>query len=368
MAKDLEVSDEMRKKIAEANADAIKREGLNPDAVEPWEDGYRTAERDDAFEWWYFDAQFDDGSTCVITYNTKTNIKPSGPLEPSILFIARSAEGERKSSFWKGEPGDLTASADACDVRIGPSWARGDLENYQLHAEADELVADLRIKRGAPSWRPGAAVTYLDPGKKKFFAWVVPVSYGTVEGELEVAGKHRSVKGTVYHDHNWGNFMLAQMLDHWYWGRAHVGDFSIIFSQLTSAGIFGLGAAKMHVFFLAKGEEILTDDGLPLHLVTADFIKGPGDRSYPTRLDLTWEAEEGSVRMAIRNPKLLEAIDGLGDTPARQSPLMHLITSPYYYDFEADLELDVDLKGVKAHEQGRVIYEQMLFHKKASGD
>ena len=140
--------------------------------------------------------------------------------------------------------------------------------------------------------------------------------YGTMEGELEVAGNRRPV--------------------------------------------------KVHIFFLAKGEEILTDDGLPLHLVTADFIKGPGDRSYPTRLDFTWEAEEGSVRMAIRNPKLLEAIDGLGDTPARQSALIQLITSPYYYDFEADLELDVDLKGVKAHEQGRVIYEQMLFHKKAS--
>lgn len=336
--------------------------------VEPWEDGYRTARRDDAFEWWYFDAQFDDGSTCVITFNTKPNTKPSGPLVPSILFITRSPEGKRESAVWTGVPADLEASAEGCDVRVGPSWVKGDLARYELHAEAEGLAADLRVERVGPSWRPGAAVTYLDPDKKKFFAWVVPVPYGTVEGELEVDGERRAVKGTVYHDHNWGNFMLAQMLDHWYWGRAHVGDFSIIFAQLTTAGLLGLGALKLHTFLLARGEEILTDDGLPLHLVTRDFREGPDGRSYPSALDFTWDAEEGTVRIAIRNPKLIESIDALGENRAWVRPLVHLVTNPWYYDFEADLSLDVDLKGVKAHEEGRVIYEQMLFHRKAVVD
>jgi predicted secreted hydrolase len=368
VAKEIKLNDEMRRKFAEENAAAIKREGLNPDAVEPWEDGYRTAQQDNTFEWWYFDAQFDDGSTCVITFNTKPNTKPAGPLLPSVLIISRSAEGARKSSTWTGEPADLESSVEGCNVRIGPSWVKGDLTTYELHAEVEGMAADLRIKRVGPSWRPGAAITYLDPGKKKFFAWVVPVPYGTVEGELEVDGKRRPVKGTVYHDHNWGNFMLAQMLDHWYWGRAHVGDFSIIFAQLTTAGILGFGVVKLHTFFLASGDEILTDDGLPLHLVTGDFREGPNGRSYPSTLDFRWEAEEGTVSMTIRNPKLIESIDTLEDYAAWARPLVHVVMNPWYYDFEADLELNVDLKGVKAHEEGRVIYEQMLFHKKAVAD
>lgn len=368
MAKHLEVNDEMRKKISEANAEALKSEGLNPDTVEVWEDGYRTAKQDNAFEWWYFDAHFEDKSTCVITFNTKPNTKPSGPIDPSVLFITRSSEGKRRSAIWKGAASDFDASTEGCDVRVGPSWVKGDLETYELHAEADGMSVDLSIKRIGPSWRPGAAITYLDPDKKKYFAWVVPVPYGMVEGELEIDGNRRKVKGTVYHDHNWGNFLLSKMLDHWYWGRAHVGDCSIIFAQLTTAGILGFGALKLHTFFFSKGNEILTDDGLPLHLVASDFTEGPSGRKYPRRLEFKWEAEEGFIKMSITNPRLIESIDLLEDQPLWTRPFIHLIMNPWYYDFDADLMLEYDIKGVKGKEKGNVIYEQMLFHKKMSKD
>lgn len=364
MARELEITDEFRKQIAAKTEEALKHEGLNPDRIEVWEDGYRTAEREDAFEWWYFDLQLDDGSTLVITYSTKPNTKPKGPLAPEVLFITRSRDGGRKSAIWRGRPEDLSASTDRCDVRMGPSWVRGDLDHYELHAEADGLSADLQIERVSPSWRPGAAVTYLDPAKTKFFAWVVPVPYGTAEGELTIEGESRPVKGTVYHDHNWGNFMLVSMLDHWYWGRAHVGDFSIIFVEMVTAGILGFGAVKLPSFYLAKGDDILTDDGWPLHLVTGDFKEGPGGRTYPARLDFSWHAEEGDVHIALRNPRLLESIDSLEDVPRWARPIVHLIMNPYYYDFEAELNLEVDIKGVKAEERGKAIYEQMLFHKK----
>jgi len=189
-----------------------------------------------------------------------------------------------------------------------------------------------------------------------------------VEGTITVKGETREVKGSMYHDHNWGNFLLARMLDHWYWGRAHVGDFSIIFTQMTVASFLGFGGVKLHVFYLSRGDEILTDDGLPLRLVTSDFADGPGGRAYPTKLDFSWEAEEGEVTMSIRNPRMIEALDGLSDVSAVLRPLVHVITNPYYYDFDAELELQVDLEGVKAKEKGRVIYEQMLFHKKIAPD
>jgi hypothetical protein len=36
------------------------------------------------------------------------------------------------------------------------------------------------------------------------------------------------------------------------------------------------------------------------------------------------------------------------------------VASPCYYDFVADLELTVDIKGVKASECGRALYELMM--------
>lgn len=360
MSPDLELNDEQRRKADEDDAEALAHEGLKAGVVEEWEDGYRAASQDDAFEWWYFDAEFDDGSTAVLVYSIKPMTKPKGPLTPSIQIIIKTPEGKRDRISRTFAPGDLSGSTERCDVRIGPSWARGDLSRYELHAEADGAAADLVFTRGAPSWRPGAGFSYLDRKKTKYFAWVAPVPYGTVEGTLTYGGKSWKVKGTGYHDHNWGNVGPGIMLDHWYWGRAHLADFSMIFVQITTAKVIGIGSLKLPVFYLAKGNEILTDDGLPLSVVTRDFVEGPGGRSYPTSLDFHWETEEGKVNLAITNPKMIESIDILEDLPRWERPLVHLFVQPYYYDFNADLALEVDLKGVKASESGRALYELMM--------
>lgn len=361
MSGEIEVTEEFREKVVRETADALEREGLNPEAVEPWEDGYRTAGQPDAFEWWYFDAQFEDGSTAVVVFTSRPMTRRKGPLTPTVLLILKKKDAARESSSDVYGPDDLSASTERCDVRIGPSWVKGDLHEYELHAESGGLACDLRIKGGAPPWRPGAAVNYFNSAKTRYFAWVVPVPYGTVGGKVTSGGETRKVSGTLYHDHNWGNAGLGNLIDHWYWGRAHVGDFSLIFVQMTTVKIFGMGGIKLPVLYVAKGNQILTDDGWPLRLDTADPVEGPGGQHYPTKLDFHWKTDEGSVEISLRNPRLIESIDLSSDLPTWERPLVHLIANPYYYDFDAELELAVDLKGVEAMEKGRAIYELMMF-------
>jgi len=361
MSGELEVTEALRKQYAEETAAALKREGLNPDKVEVWEDGHRTAGRNDSFEWWYFDAQFEDGSTAVAVFSTKPLTKPKGPMTPSVLIIYKSPDDERQSFSCNIDPSQFSGSTKACDVRMGPSWVKGDLASYELHAEAEEFAADLEITRESPSWRPGAAINYFNEEKTKFFAWVVPVPYGTVRGSLSKDGKIWKVNGSLYHDHNWGNASVGSMIDHWYWGRAHVEDFNLIFTQMVTVKIFGHGGIKLPVFFLSKGDKILTDDGLPLRLETSDFVKGPGGQTYPTKLDWHWETEEGTVDLALRNPRLMVDLDLAADFPGWLRPFIHLVANPYYYDFDAELELSVDLKGVKEKVSGRAVFEKMMF-------
>jgi len=361
MSGEMEVTKELREQYAKDTAEALKREGLDPHTVEEWEDGYRTAKQDDAFEWWYFDAKFDDDSTAVMVFTTKPLTKPKGPLTPSVLIISKGADGKRESHSAAIDPADFSAATDGCDVHMGPSWAKGDLRSYRLHAEAEGMVVDLEIARVGPSWRPGAAVSYFDEAKTKYFAWVVAVPYGSVKGTIIKDGTARQVQGSLYHDHNWGNATLGSTIDHWYWGRAHVGDFSLIFTQMTTVKVFGHGGLKLPVFYLSKGDEILTDDGLPLRLETSGEEQGPGGQTYPTSLDWHWETEEGTIVLALRNPRLLEDIDLAADFPGWVRPLIHLVANPYYYDFDAELELSVDFKGVKEKVSGRAIFEKMMF-------
>lgn len=150
MSPDLELSDEQRRKMEQDEVEALSREGLKPGVVEVWEDGYRTAAQQDAFEWWYFDAQFDDGSTAVVVFSTKPMTKPKDPLTPAIQIILKTPEGKHEFISETYAAGDLSGSTEACDVRIGPSRATGDLTRYEVHAEAGGAAADLVFTRGAP--------------------------------------------------------------------------------------------------------------------------------------------------------------------------------------------------------------------------
>ncbi len=182
-----------------------------------------------------------------------------------------------------------------------------------------------------------------------------------MEGTVRFKGLEKQVKGTCYHDHNWGNFSLKSGLDHWYWGRAHVGEFTVVFVEMVTPHIPMLGTLNLHTFMLARGGEVLTDDGLPLRLRADDFVDGPLGGAYPRKLDWSWHGDEGEIALVIRNPKPIEALDIQDGKPRWERPLAHLFGNPFYYNFNADLELSVDLKGVKAIERGKALYELMHF-------
>lgn len=361
MEPDFPLTDEQRKVVDEEMAKSLEREGLKAGTVEAWEDGYRTADQPDAFEWWYFDSQFDQGWTAVVTFNTKPSTKPKSDLKPSVLMILGDPEGNKRHMTAAAEPSTFEASKETCEVRVGPSHVKGDLKTYDLHAEVEDVTVDLKFTRGAPSWRPGAGITYMNSKKTRYFAWVAAVPYGTVEGTITVAGEGHEVTGTGYHDHNWGNIAPGLGIDHWYWGRAHAGEFSLIFTEIVTVKVPGAGHLKLPVFFLAKGEEMVTDDGFPLSLVAQDFVEGPREHPYPKKLDLHWHTPEGDIVVSIREPSLIESLDVIDDMPRWQQAIIHLVANPTYYDFNADVTFDIDYKGIKERVEGKGLFEMMMF-------
>ena len=353
---------DVRAKIDAAQTDGLARLGLDPNEVAVWEDGFRSNdELDRAFEWWYFDMQLDDGSTLVCTFNTKPNTAPDGPLDPSVLVIYHGADGTKIREDVHHSADDFSAETASCDVKIGPNSVKGDLATYDLRINDAGVDAEISITRRSPSWRPGAGVTYFDSKKTHYLAWVVPVPYGEVSGTITVAGETRTVTGSAYHDHNWGNRVMDEGLDHWFWGRAHVGDYTVVYVRMTTKGLFGLGALNIPTFLLAKGDDVITDDMLPLHLETHGDVPGPGHQSYPTELDWSWETDDGSVSMHVSNVEMIEALDMPRSRHGLANALLHMGDHPMYYDFNADLELRVKLDGIDETVTGRTLFEKMMF-------
>lgn len=352
---------EIRARMDAAQGEGMAALGLHGAVVEPWEDGYRAAEAaDSTFEWWYFDCQFDDGSTLVVTFSNKPHTDPGGPLAPTVLVIRQHADGTRTHVEPVFPAETFSAATEGCDVRIGSNTVVGDLDTYRLHLDVEGLSAEVTIRRAAPSWRPGAGITFFDAAKSHYLAWVVPVPYGTVEATITEGVETVTLAGTAYHDHNWGNHLMGSFLDHWFWGRAHIGDYTLVYVQMTTKGLFGLGQIQIPTFYLARGEEILTDDLLPLRLSTSGEVDGPGQQTYPTRLEWTWERGDDRISFTVTEPRLIEALD-MRPHRTPLSAVLHAGEHPEYYDFTADAELDIRLGGLADHVRGRTLYEKMMF-------
>src|SRR2546423_3288344 len=59
------------------------RLGIDPSPIAAHEDGMRTDGGKGSYEWWYFDAHLDDGSTLVVVFYTKP------PMEAARTLLAR---------------------------------------------------------------------------------------------------------------------------------------------------------------------------------------------------------------------------------------------------------------------------------------
>ena len=72
--------------------------------------------------------------------------------------------------------------------------------------------------------------------------------------------------------------------------------------------------------------------------------------------------DHGLAEQRATNPKLIESLDMASAHPSRAEHLLHHGAHPWYYDFTADMELSIDLAGVKDTVQGQTLYEKMIFH------
>ena len=337
----------------------LQRDQLQAGVVAPWEDGQRAGAGPGSFEWWYFDAHLDDGSIAVIVFATKPLLERGGPLKPTLLFTITRPDGQ-KIDRSKVYPADqFSASSAGCEVQIGANQVRGDLHTYTLQAANDGLAADLTFTSSLPAWRPGNGKNYYDTSLQRYFAWLPAIPYGTVSGALTYDGQVHAVTGSGYHDHNWGNVGLNDVLSHWIWGRARLGEYTLIFVEMTTTGVYGW--QKIPVFLLARGDQVLVEDGRPLTLQTAGLIAHPDGRQYPQDVDFHWAVDGGgAVHIKLRRPDLIEATSLLASFPPWKRRLMRMLANPYYFRFNAALELSVVLPGVRALEQGRALYELML--------
>ena len=226
------------------------------------EDGMHTSGKEGTFEWWYTDVTFDDGTAIVCIFFSKLFFDAEGPACATADFEIVEPDGTFTPVFTTGAPGEvINAKKDICDVTVEKSYIRYEDGVYHVHYDDHGIVYDATMESKLPMWRPGASHWLFGEGtdEEVLYGWFVAQPDAKVEATVTINGVTRELhNGRGYHDHNWGTASLEQFLNHWYWGRARVGDYTVIACDIIAEEKYGY--KRLPVFFLTKDGKILSED------------------------------------------------------------------------------------------------------------
>lgn len=209
--------------------------GLSPHKIELWEDGRRSTQEKNTWEWWYFDSILDDGTKVVIQFFTKgSGHTKSAKDYPMCKMTVTTAD--KKEYFSKRDYSikEASWSKKLCDVTYGPDYFRGDYKEYDINMSIKKGVgAKLHLISESKPYRPGTG--YFNFGSRdRFYTWFCSMPKCRVEGTLTLDGKTVEVHGKGYHDHQWGNVNFLNEWGHWVWARQSFEDYSLLIFDMIS--------------------------------------------------------------------------------------------------------------------------------------
>jgi hypothetical protein len=350
--------------LAEQAAD-FSRLGLDPAVIKPFEDGSRISTDPGNLEWWYFDAHLDNGAMIVVVFNGRSAFTPTGPFQPTLSINIDLPDGRKIAKVYRGEASDFSAAKEHCDVRIGRNRFVGDLKTYRIVAEVEDVSVDIDLVATVPPFRVGTSHSYFRRGgREKLFAWLPAVPQGKVTARYRVGDAVTESEGYGYHDHNWGDAPMWEVMNDWYWARAKVGPYTTIVAYVTAAKAYGF--EDQINFFLAKDGRILASDRHKVTVSTEDVFTDPETgKPVANRLRFDFEDADQGYSVSLRREATILSAKMADQLP----PLKRLAAKLVGFDgaylrFGGEAEVEARRGGqVVDRQQAAALWELMYFGK-----
>ena len=328
--------------------------GIDKDKMQVWEDGKRlpqTGNQAGDYEWWYMDAHLDDGSMLVLSY--MSNYGENDVIVPSININYVSKDRLIDENIFKPEV-SFSAATESCDVKIGKSFFKGEgLDKYHIYLDEEYLPgfsADVTIERLTPSNRPGTG--FWQAGEA-YFAWFNAVPYGKITGTVTIDGEVIEISGSGYHDHNWGNVPMNELLGNWYWGRAEVDGYAVVAASVRFNE--ASGSKEQPVLYVAKGDELVINacnDQIAFLQGDKTFQKDMGKAIDCDNIYLV-ENERGNAKIRFNGNKNIVA--------SMDVPTSDETFATWYTRFASDTTIEVNFDEESVTSKGPSVLEYIDF-------
>lgn len=339
-----------------------KKLGVNPDKIEIWEDRRRNTDTGpNNWEWWYFDAILDDGSTAVIQFFTKSGIyiEKKGD-HPTLTIKITDLAGTHHKQDVKFKVGDTFYGNDGCDIKFGKNIFKGNLKEYHIFVEPTEGVgADLKLTSVSQSYRPGTA--YFNFGSEdKYYTWLCLVPKGKVEGTMTYGGKTIKVSGFGYHDHQWGSVNFQKEWNHWVWARQSFDDYSMLVFDMVSSKNTEFTRFPI-VFIQDKDGNIIFENTQNVECRVLDEYHDDeaSGKDYPKGIQYIFENNEKRADYLLSLKKIIEE-RGTKNIPLPAKLVMKTMgINPAYSRYLSDGKLKLTIDNEVIERSGELIYEFM---------
>jgi predicted secreted hydrolase len=324
------------------------------------DNGLHPSEDKHAFEHWYFDAHLDSGHTVIGFLTLRRPEQPPG-ADPSVEILVYHPDGTRQQ-INRSYPKDRASfSTEGADVRIGDNTCRSDYTGHRpvhhLHLNEQDITLELTFANEVPSWIPGSSRTRY--GDRQFFAWNVAAPRAAVSGSIRLGAETLTVRGTGYHDHNWGVGDMRRVIDRWHWGRLYTPAFTLLYATVLTQKRWDrhLTTAMM----LARDDKVILSSG-EFRVEEGPMVyDGLAHRDRPQWLRLH---APGEIDLRLDVQHVSHAHDLLDDVAVARHALVKplvraLVGRPGYFRFDSAFELAVTLDGLDERVSGRTLHEMV---------
>lgn len=298
--------------------------GVVPHKIQQFEDGKRSDAKGSNFEWWYFDAILENDAKLVVIFYNKPMVDPTDGLQPYIEVNLTQPDGSKIDENIIFDASEYSSSSEHADVKMGQNYFRGNLDHYEIKVVGKKFQFEISLDNLVPAWRSEAGQVYFGDHDQLTFGWLPSVPKGQVDLQIQLAGKtEQHLTGIGYHDHNWGNVSLLNVLHHWYWGRTNVGDYTVITAHQVATKKYGYH--EFLTFMLAKGDKIIAENSDNITYSEKDrFIDPKTKKPIDRQLVYDYDDHQGvhyrityRYEHTILQSKMIDLISGMKKFLAR---------------------------------------------------
>ena len=130
----------------------------------------------------------------------------------------------------------------------------------QIRVEpAGGIGVDLHLHSLRKPWRPKTGHMAFG-SEEKYFTWLFVVPKGEVRGTVTFGGKTYEVRGSGYHDHQWGTMNPANF-NNWVWARQHFDDYTVLLFDVIASKKYGYSRAPIFCVQDAQGNVVSDESG-----------------------------------------------------------------------------------------------------------